>query len=173
MPRKRIIDPEFWLNGEIAKISDKARLTYIGLWNFADDQGVIEFDPQKIRAQIFPYNPQIKMEKYLKELIDIKKLLPFEAESKKYLFIKNFQKYQTRLVHPSFRYPSYPNQIPFIPIEKRREVKLREEKRSGDEEKRRAFYLNNPMRLKDKKWYVIENGEWKEFAGKESDITWK
>jgi len=41
---------------------------------------------------------------------------------------------------------------------------------------KKAFFDGNEMRYKraEKKWYVItKDGEWKEFAGKKSDIEWK
>lgn len=41
---------------------------------------------------------------------------------------------------------------------------------------KKPFYDNNPMVWSEtrRKWYVIsENGEWKEFAGKESEIEWR
>jgi hypothetical protein len=105
MPRKRQIDPKFWLNGDISKISDRAKLLYIGLWNFADDNGTIENNPNEIRAAVFPYNSQIKVEKYLEELIKIKKIIPYEAEGKNFLWIKNF------LRHQKIDYPSYKNPL--------------------------------------------------------------
>ena len=39
----------------------------------------------------------------------------------------------------------------------------------------KPYFWNNPMRWKkdEKKWYVIENGKWKEFVGKESEIEWR
>jgi len=39
----------------------------------------------------------------------------------------------------------------------------------------KPYFWNNPMRWKkdEKKWYVIENKEWKEFTGKESEIEWR
>jgi len=41
---------------------------------------------------------------------------------------------------------------------------------------KKPFYNDNPMIWSQsrKKWYVVfSDGEWKEFAGKEEDITWK
>jgi len=45
MARIRTIKPEFWTDGDMFKLSRDARLFYIGLWNFCDDNGVIEHDP--------------------------------------------------------------------------------------------------------------------------------
>ena len=56
MARKRMIDPEFWSDEEIATLSFPARLFYIGLWNFADDEGKGKGHSKLLKAQIFPYD---------------------------------------------------------------------------------------------------------------------
>ncbi|BFT94976.1 MAG: hypothetical protein MNSN_01760 [Minisyncoccus archaeiphilus] len=38
--------------------------------------------------------------------------------------------------------------------------------------KPQPFYRGNPMKQKNGKWYVIEDGEWLEYADKESQIEW-
>lgn len=37
----------------------------------------------------------------------------------------------------------------------------------------RPYFWDNQVRWAHNKWWVIENKEWKEFAGKESEIEWK
>ncbi len=37
----------------------------------------------------------------------------------------------------------------------------------------KPYFRGNEMRWAHKKWWVIENGEWLEFAGKESEIEWR
>ena len=41
MARIRTIKPQFWDDLKIGRLSRDARLLYIGLWNFADDLGVV------------------------------------------------------------------------------------------------------------------------------------
>ena len=215
MPRQRIINPEFWLDYEIASIENpNAQLFYIGIWNFSDDYGVIESNPQKLKAQIFPYR-----DVNTKELIDIfignGKLIEFEAEGKKWLFIKNFLKYQYINKPSKFRNPIPPKEIlpedshtPTTPLpseEKRRETKTKEKRREGglgevreggitrqraisspnkpgnagtgmaSARQGKPFYWDQQMRFAQGRWWVLpkEGGRWKEFAGKESEITWK
>ena len=106
MPRKRIIDPEFWLDNEISKLTYKNRLLYIGLWTLADDFGILENDLNKIRASVFPYS-NCKIDKEMAELIRLKKLEEYEVEGKKYFWVKNFLKYQW-FSHPSHKFPIIP-----------------------------------------------------------------
>ena len=93
MARIRTIKPEFWTDGDILKLSRDARLFYIGLWNFADDNGVLDNDLIGLKVKIFPNN-HIKIEKLLKELKDIKKIVIYEIESKSYILLKNLTAHQ-------------------------------------------------------------------------------
>jgi hypothetical protein len=74
------------LNGDI-------NLTYIGMWNFSDDYGVIKGSAVWIQKKIFPYR-DVDINTCLKALEDLHKLIPFEVEGVKYYFIKNFLKIQ-------------------------------------------------------------------------------
>lgn len=38
--RIRNIKPEFWRSQDITALDKSARLTFIGLWNYVDDNGV-------------------------------------------------------------------------------------------------------------------------------------
>jgi hypothetical protein len=48
-------------------------------------------------------------------------------------------------------------------------------KKDDSSKKLKPFYKGNAMRwtTADKKWWVIKDGEWLEFAGLEKDIEWK
>ena len=54
MARIRTIKPEFWTDEKIVELSAFARLLFIGLWNFADDAGRMEFSAKRLKMQIFP-----------------------------------------------------------------------------------------------------------------------
>jgi hypothetical protein len=144
MPRQRIINPEFWLDYEIASIENpNACLFYIGTWNFSDDYGVVENNPHKLKAQIFPYR-DVDVAELIDIFVKIGKFVPFEAEGKKWLLLKNFKKYQYVQKPSKFRNPEPPKEVlpdyyhtAIIPLpseEKRRETVTkteREEKERG------------------------------------------
>ena len=111
-----MIAPEFWFDEEIGELDSDTQLTYIGTWNFADDYGVIEYAPKKIKVQIFPYK-DVNVAKCLEALIKINKLIVFEAEGKKWLHIKNFLKNQTVDKPSKNRNPTppVPEQYPTTP----------------------------------------------------------
>lgn len=121
MARKRVIDPDFWLDEEVAKLSSYARLLYIGLWNLCDDNYATFPDrPDWIKIQVFPYEQNISIPDLLAELSTSTRIIPFESEGKKYYFIKNFFKHQ-RIDRPSKpKYPKFADGSPST----RQEVKL-------------------------------------------------
>jgi hypothetical protein len=52
--RIRSTKPEFWRSKDIAGLTFFARLLFLGLWNYVDDNGVGEDDESLIRADLFP-----------------------------------------------------------------------------------------------------------------------
>ena len=105
MPRARRITPEFWLDSKIAQLKVRTRLLYIALWNFADCNGIIQFDEKKIKIVSFPYE-KVRIGSNLEELIQSKRVIPYEAEGKRWLWIVNFKKYQY------LKKPFYVNPLP-------------------------------------------------------------
>lgn len=103
MPRNRMISPEFWSDEEIGLWSHSARLFYIGLWNFADDEGRFKAHNQLLKSQIFPYDANIDIEALKRELNH--KIQWYEQNGSQYGFINNFLKHQ-RIDKP------YPSKLP-------------------------------------------------------------
>lgn len=59
--RIRTIKPEFWTSQDIADLPDDIdRLLFIGLWNYADDEGRGRDVPRLIRAALFPLRDDIE-----------------------------------------------------------------------------------------------------------------
>ena len=52
--RKRIIDPVYWSDDKVIELEPIQRLLFIGMWNFADDSGVLKNSSKQLKAQIFP-----------------------------------------------------------------------------------------------------------------------
>jgi hypothetical protein len=96
MARIRTVKPKFWDDIKLAKVSRDARLSFIGLWTFADDAGVVVADPGWLKSKIFPSDdfPISDVLKWINELIAEKFLAEFEFRGEKFLFIPNFLKHQ-------------------------------------------------------------------------------
>lgn len=98
MARKRMIDPNFWRDEKIGELEPIARLIFIGLWNFADDNGVGRANPKLLKADILPYDDTFRVsdfQKCLDKLSMFKLITLYEIEEQKYYYINNFLKYQT------------------------------------------------------------------------------
>lgn len=54
MARIRTIKPEFWTDETVVKLPFIARLLFIGMWNFADDSGALDYSPDRIKLQVLP-----------------------------------------------------------------------------------------------------------------------
>ena len=57
MARKRMIDPGFYSDDKIIELEPVIRLLFIGMWNFANDEGVLKHSPKQLKARIFPADP--------------------------------------------------------------------------------------------------------------------
>lgn len=67
MARIRSIKPEFWRDAKIAALPKATALFFIALWNFADDQGIVEADTRQLSLDIPIYRSQ-DIEKMLNAL---------------------------------------------------------------------------------------------------------
>ncbi len=102
MARSRIIKPEFWSDEKLAKLSLQARLLYIGLWNTSDDAGTTQGHPLWLKSQIFPYDeiPTEQIGRWLHDLVNLGRILPYTVKGEQYYFIPGFLKHQ-KIQHPS------------------------------------------------------------------------
>jgi hypothetical protein len=92
-----MISPEFWIDEKLSLVSRDARLLFIGLWNFADDEGNLAYSPMRIKAQVFPYDTDLDLatiKKLIGELITIETVIPYTINDSDYLHIRTFKDHQ-------------------------------------------------------------------------------
>lgn len=72
--RTRLIRPEFWADSRMADLAEGTRLTYVGLWCLADDEGYLSWQARDIAAELYRFEPprrrEAKVDKQLVELTD-------------------------------------------------------------------------------------------------------
>jgi hypothetical protein len=113
MARIRTIKPDFWTDEKIVELSAFARLLFIGLWNFADDDGRMVYSPKKIKMQIFPGDSLDILELFGeirgKLLVDI-----YTIDCIDYLQVSRFSKHQKIDKRAPSKYPAniHPPRIP-------------------------------------------------------------
>jgi len=89
MARYRMIKPEFWEDDKIAECSANARLLFIALWNFADDEGYLEYRLKWLKAKCLPYD-NIDIADLLGELEKVGRIII----QGNVIWVKNFLKHQ-------------------------------------------------------------------------------
>ena len=97
MPRIRTIKPEFWNDEKLGQEPEHIMLTFIGMWNFADDYGVIRAIPLWLKNQIFPYKDKLRLDAFttwLKRLVELEVIIPFTYKSESFYYIRTFRKHQ-------------------------------------------------------------------------------
>lgn len=93
--RSRSVKPGFFKNEELASLPADARLLFIGLWCLADREGRLENRPQRIKAEIFPYEHDVNMVlAWCKLLTERGFIFPYKKNSNRYIQIENFHKHQ-------------------------------------------------------------------------------
>ena len=98
MARIRTIKPDFWTDEKLAECSRDARLLFIGTWNFADDEGRMEYNPKRLKMQVFP-GDIIEVASLVEELKRHALVIVYRVGHRDFLAIPNFKKHQ-RVDHP-------------------------------------------------------------------------
>jgi len=97
--RNRIRKAEYFTDGELLRWHRDKRQTYTGLWALAEDSGCLEDDPFEWKLQLWPspLDTDITIEllaQWRDELIEADKLVPYEADGKRYFYLRTFHKHE-------------------------------------------------------------------------------
>lgn len=93
MARIRTIKPEFWTDEKVVELSAFARLLFIGIWNFCDDDGRIVFSHKRLKMQIFP-SDDVDCLALVEEVKHQGMILIYSADGTDYLQVMGFAKHQ-------------------------------------------------------------------------------
>ena len=96
----RQIKATFWTDPDILQWPREKRWFYLGLVQLADDSGCIEDSVFAFKINLFPspVDNDVTLDiisQWRHELVNEKKLEPYQVAGKDYLFISNFHKHQT------------------------------------------------------------------------------
>lgn len=98
MARKRMIDPSFWDDLNVAKLSIPARLCFIGMVSNADDEGRIEADPRYIKRAVFGFDDEMSSGDVGDLLAEIQTCCPsvvfYQADGRALAAFTNWKRYQ-------------------------------------------------------------------------------
>jgi hypothetical protein len=157
MSRIRTIKPEIWTSEQVIACSPIARLLFIGLWNFCDDNGVHSASYIRLKAEVFPADnfntPEIKI--WINELINNELIREYMIDDKAYWIVTGWKKHQ-RIEKPTYRHP--------LP---QSDLKKIEDNSTTTQRELDELSLSTPHLLDE-----LSTTEWKgmESNGKEKDI---
>ena len=108
MPRIRTIKPDFWRSRTVARLSDRAALTFVALWTFADDEGRGIDDAAFLRADIWTPHPDVTdadVEAWMRELEAANLVVRYRANGRPLYQVRSWAEHQ-RVPKPSpSKYP--------------------------------------------------------------------
>jgi hypothetical protein len=109
MARIRTIKPELWVSEQIAECSPIARLTFIGIWNFCDDNGVHPAKPKTLKAELFPMDDfsAADLAEWVGELVRAGLVAEFTHQGVDFWHVTGWTKHQ-KIEKPSCKYPRPP-----------------------------------------------------------------
>lgn len=93
MARIRSIHPGIFSDPEFASLSDAAQIFYLGLLTEADDNGVFDWNPAKLRIRLRP-GKDGAVDALLSELVASDKVRSYELDGRKHGVVRNFRKFQ-------------------------------------------------------------------------------
>lgn len=116
MARIRSVKPEFWTDEKVVELSFQARLLFIGLWNFADDEGRMVYSPKRIKMQVFPAD-SVDVSELVGEIQRNGMVQVYVVDGVEYLQINNFAKHQKIDKRSASKFPVPPTsaESPRIP----------------------------------------------------------
>ena len=111
MARIRSIKPEFFTSETLAVLPISARLTFIGLWTYVDDNGVGQDNERLIMAALYPLDDDLleslqRTREDLRSLSGAGVLQRYTVDGKRFLYVRSWTEHQ-KVSHPrASRYPT-------------------------------------------------------------------
>lgn len=97
-PRIRTVKPELWHDPGLARSCRDARLLFIGILNYVDDEGRIVYSPKMLAGAIFPHDDDVNERKvmlWLAQLEDVSGVIArYEVDGVRYLWVRKFREHQ-------------------------------------------------------------------------------
>ncbi len=148
MARKRMVDPNIWQSEDFGKLSNLAKIVFIGLFSLADDEGRGRANPMYLKSNLFPYNEDMRsadIEKALLEISSNMSVVFYSCDGSSYYSLLSWYTFQkiekptnsklpafdenSKEIHRLFAEVSPKDSRPVVPKRKEDNRKEKEEKR--------------------------------------------
>jgi len=178
MARKRMIDPNIWQSEDFGRLSNLAKIVFIGLFSLADDEGRGRANPMYLKSNLFPYNEDMRsadIEKALSEISSNMSVNFYSCDGSSYYSLSSWYTFQkiekptdsklpafdenNKEIHRLFTETSPKGSRPFVPKRKEDNRKEIEEKRNRikDIYNKNCPKLPQVQKLTDKRKTAIDN----------------
>jgi len=96
MARIRTIKPDFWTSEKVVNCLPMARLMFIGIWNFCDDNGVFAGGAKALKMRVLPGDDltTTEIDELKQQLIDSGLLREYSVNGKNYIIVVGWAKHQ-------------------------------------------------------------------------------
>jgi hypothetical protein len=97
MARIRTVKPSFFRSLTITTLPIPARLTFVGLWTYVDDEGRGVDDPRLVKAELWPLDDEIttkKVESHLAAFAERGLILRYEFSGRRFLQVVGWKEHQ-------------------------------------------------------------------------------
>lgn len=92
-----MIDPNIWQSEDFSKLSNLAKIVFVGLFSNADDYGYGRGNATYIKSTIFPYDDKLRatdIEKTLQEIASHMSIVFYTSNESEYYCLTNWDKWQ-------------------------------------------------------------------------------
>ena len=103
MARKRMIHPEFFISDDVAALSIPARLTFIGLWCYFDDDGRGKDSAAAVRAAVWGMDDEVTttmVATHLAEIEAVDGICRYTTDGHRYMHAPAWTNWQ-KVSHPA------------------------------------------------------------------------
>jgi len=90
----RNVKPALFKNELLGQEDPILTLLFVGLWCLADEQGILEDRPLRIKAELFPYRESLDVNRYLTDLERLEFINRYQVGPGKFILVVNFRKHQ-------------------------------------------------------------------------------
>lgn len=97
MARIRTIKPAFFRSYDVVPLSYRARLTWIGLWTYVDDEGRARDDARIIKGELWPLEDEVTWQEVEADLTELSRsghVLRYEVSGRQFLAIPTWLDHQ-------------------------------------------------------------------------------
>lgn len=112
MARIRTVKPEFWTSEQITECSPNARLLFIGIWSFSDDNGIHPASIKRLKMEVFPSDDftQADIAAMVEELVAVGLLKPYNVDGEGYWQVTGW--HHQKIDQPTFKHPLPDGSLP-------------------------------------------------------------